>query len=88
MSSRTDYDGNVTCYANDPTRGLELVKGRGLCSRKQRARQNLGSYTPVSGTTQRMISTTWSTRYRLPTLITETARATTFGYDTLGNVLS
>ena len=24
VSSRTDYNGNLTCYANDPVRGLEL----------------------------------------------------------------
>ena len=38
--------------------------------------------------TQRKISTTWSTNYRLPTLITEATRTTAFGYDSAGNLLT
>jgi YD repeat-containing protein len=59
IASRTDYNGNLTCYANDPTRGLELVRVEGFAPGST-CPSNLASYTPVAGTTQRKISTTWS----------------------------
>jgi RHS repeat-associated protein len=84
-ASRTDYNGSMTCYANDPARGLELVRVEGFAAGST-CPTNLASYTPASGTAQRKISTTWSTSYRLPTLIVEATRSTTFGYDSSGNL--
>jgi RHS repeat-associated protein len=85
VSSRTDYNGNVTCYANDPLRGLELVRVEGFAPGST-CPSDLGTYILPSGTSQRKISTTWSSSYRLPTQITEATRTTSFAYDPSGNV--
>jgi RHS repeat-associated protein len=85
LASRTDYNGNVTCYANDPVRGLELVRVEGFASGST-CPTNLASYTPAAGTTQRKISTNWNATYRLPTSITEATRTTAFNYDSSGNL--
>jgi len=77
----------VTCYANDPTRGLELVRVEGFAPGST-CPSDLASYLPAAGTVQRKISTTWSSSYRLPTLITEARRTTSFSYDSAGNLLS
>jgi RHS repeat-associated protein len=87
VASRTDYDGNLTCYANDPVRGLELVRVEGFAPGST-CPANLASYTPAMGTLQRKISTVWSSTFRLPTQITEPARTTVFQYDGYGNVLT
>lgn len=87
VSSRTDYNGNVTCYASDPVRGLELVRVEGLVPGSS-CPANLAGYTPAPGTTQRKVSTTWSTTYRLPTQVVEATKTTSFGYDTTGNLLT
>jgi YD repeat-containing protein len=87
VNSRTDYNGNLTCYANDPVRGVELVRVEGFDAGSA-CPANLASYVPAAGTSQRKISTAWSTSYHLPTLITETTRTTGFGYDTSGNLLT
>ena len=87
VSSRTDYNGNLTCYANDPIRGLELVRVEGFASGST-CPTNLASYVPASGTSQRVISTQWSATWRKPVLITEPNRTTAFTYDGNGNVLT
>jgi YD repeat-containing protein len=87
IASQTDYDGNVTCYANDPTRGLELVRVEGFPPGST-CPTDLASYTPASGTAERKISTTWSSSFRQPVLITEATRTTAFNYDANGNLLS
>jgi RHS repeat-associated protein len=87
VASRTDYNGNLTCYANDSTRGLELVRVEGFASGSS-CPSSLSSYTPASGTRQRKISTTWSSSFREPTLITEANRSTAFTYDSSGNPLT
>jgi RHS repeat-associated protein len=87
VASRTDYNGNITCYANDPIRGLELVRIEGLAPGST-CPTDLAGYTPATGTTQRKISTTWSASFRLPTLVTEATRTTAFGYDPSGNLLT
>ena len=87
VSSRTDYNGNVTCYANDQTRGLELVRVEGFAPGST-CPTNLSSYTPTAGTTQRKISTTWSATFQLPTLIVEPTRSITFNYDGSGNLFT
>lgn len=87
VSSTTDYDGNMTCYVNDQVRGLEVICVEGFAPGST-CPTNLASYTPASGTAQRKIATTWHTVYRLPTLITEPTRTTSFGYDSSGNLLT
>jgi RHS repeat-associated protein len=87
VASRTDYNGNLTCFSNDPTRGLELVRVEGFAPGST-CPSNLASYTPAPGTPQRMITTQWSTQWREPVLITEPNRTTAFTYDGNGNVLT
>jgi RHS repeat-associated protein len=85
VASRTDYDGNVTCYANDPVRGLELVRVEGLAAGSG-CPANLASYTPTG--VQRKISTAWNATWREPATITEATRTTSFAYDGSGNALT
>jgi hypothetical protein len=85
VSSRTDYNGNLTCYANDPARGLELVRVEGFASGNT-CPTNLASYTPASGTQQRKISTVWNSSFREPDSITEANRTTSFTYYPSGTV--
>ena len=87
VSSRTDYNGNLTCYANDPARGLELERVEGFASGST-CPSNLSSYTPQSGTLQRKITTQWSSAWREPQTITEPTRTTSFTFDSYGNVLT
>ncbi len=87
VASRTDYNGNLTCYANDPVRGLELVRVEGFASGST-CPSNLSSYTPQSGTLQRKITTQWSSTWREPQTITEPNRTTSFTFDSYGNVLT
>jgi RHS repeat-associated protein len=87
VSSRTDYNGNITCYANDPVRGLELVRVEGFASGST-CPSNLSTYTSASGTLQRKITTVWDSTWREPDSITEPNRATSFTYDSYGNMLT
>jgi RHS repeat-associated protein len=85
VASRTDYNGNVTCYANDAVRGLELVRVEGFAPGST-CPAGLASYTPTG--VQRKIATTWSTAFREPLSITEANRVTAFSYDGSGNALT
>jgi RHS repeat-associated protein len=85
VSSRTDYNGNLTCYASDPVRGLELVRVEGFAPGST-CPANLSTYTPAAGTLQRKITTQWSTTWREPTLVTEPNRTTGYTLDSFGNV--
>jgi RHS repeat-associated protein len=87
VSSRTDYNGNLTCYANDPVRGLELVRVEGFASGST-CPANLSTYTPATGTLQRKITTAWSSTWREPQSITEPNRTTGYTFDSYGNVLT
>ncbi len=87
VASRTDYNGNLTCYANDPTRGLELVRVEGFASGST-CPSSLSSYTPASGTLQRKITTAYSSTWREPSTITEPNRTTGFTFDGHGNILT
>jgi RHS repeat-associated protein len=85
VASRTDYNGNLTCYANDPIRGLELVRVEGFAPGST-CPASLSTYTVAAGTLQRKITTHWSTTWREPNLITEPKRTTGFTFDAAGNV--
>jgi YD repeat-containing protein len=87
VASRTDYNGNLTCYANDPTRGLELTRVEGFASGST-CPTNLVAYTPTAGTRQRKIATVWDANFREPDSITEANRTRSFTYDTSGNALT
>lgn len=85
VSSRTDYNGNLTCYQNDPVRGLELYRVEGFAPGST-CPANLATYTPISGTLQRKISTVWSTTWREPSLITEPNRTTAYTFWPNGSI--
>ena len=87
VASRTDYNGNLACYTNDPVRGLELVRVEGFAPGST-CPGNLAAYVPAAGTAQRKIATTWSTAFRLPSQIVEATRTTSFNYDGSGNLLT
>ncbi len=87
VSSRTDYNGNLTCYQNDPVRGLELYRVEGFAPGST-CPTPLSTYTPETGTLQRKITTVWNTTWREPQTITEPNRTTSFTYDGYGNVLT
>jgi RHS repeat-associated protein len=87
VSSRTDHVGNLTCYAHDPARGVELVRVEGFAPGST-CPGGLASYAPESGTAQRKVETTWSTIWREPSLITEAKRTTGFTFDGAGNILT
>jgi RHS repeat-associated protein len=87
VSSRKDYNGNLTCYGNDAVRGLEVVRVEGFAPGST-CPANLSTYTPQSGTLQRKITTVWNATWREPDSITEPNRTTGFTYDSYGNVLT
>jgi YD repeat-containing protein len=87
VSSRTDYNGNVTCYANDPERGLELVRVEGFTPGHS-CPTDLTSYVAATGTRERKITTSWHSTFREPIAITESNRTTAFTYDAAGNALT
>nr|WP_269460718.1 DUF6531 domain-containing protein [Ferriphaselus amnicola] len=86
IASRTDFNGNLTCYSYDLTRNLESVRVEGLPSGSA-CPTNLATYTPVAGSVERKTTTQWHASYRLPTAIAEPLRITSFSYDTKGNLL-
>jgi RHS repeat-associated protein len=88
VSGRRDYNGNLTCYANDAVRGLELVRVEGFAPSVLTCPASLSTYTVASGTRERKITTTWHANYRVPTSIVEANRTTTFTHDANGNVLT
>jgi RHS repeat-associated protein len=87
VSSRTDYNGNLTCYQNDPIRGLELIRVEGIAPGGT-CPAPLSGYTPAAGTLQRVITTQWSPSFREPAVITEPNRTTAFTFDGNGNILT
>ncbi len=85
VASRADFNGNKTCYAYDLTRNLEIARVEGLSSGSA-CPGDVSGYTPAANSSERKILTTWHASFRLPTLITESKRETSYVYDTHGNV--
>jgi len=87
LASRTDFNGNLSCYAYDLSRNLETVRVEGL-SPSSRCPASLSAYTPAPNSIERKVSTQWHANYRLPSQIDEAGRRTAFNYDAGGNLLS
>ena len=87
VSSRTDFNGNKTCYAYDLTRNLETARVEGLPSTTA-CPVDLATYVPAAGSIERKTTTTWDATYRLPVQVAEPLRLTTYSYDTQGNLLN
>ncbi|HZR03992.1 MAG TPA: RHS repeat-associated core domain-containing protein [Burkholderiales bacterium] len=77
VTSRKDFNGNLTCYTNDLARNLETKRVEGLSG---------ASCPGTSGSATRTISTQWHATFRLPSAIAEPKRITSFSYDTKGNL--
>lgn len=86
IASRSDFNGNLSCYAYDLSRNLETTRVEGLAS-GQSCPTNLAAYNPPAGSSQRKISTLWHSNYRLPTQIDQAGQRVSFSYDTTGNLL-
>jgi len=87
LASRTDFNGNLSCYAYDLSRNLETVRVEGLAPSSS-CPANLSAYTPAPNSIERKRSTQWHANYHLPTQIDEAGRRTAFNYDAGGNLLS
>lgn len=84
LASRTDFNGNKTCYAFDLTRNLETARIEGLAVGS--TCPEVATYTPAVNTTERKILTSWHSFFRLPIQITEAEREVNIDYDDHGNV--
>jgi YD repeat-containing protein len=78
VASRTDWNGNKTCYAYDLARNLETRRVEGLAGSADCTSYLSG--TPTLAAPARMVSTTWSADWRLPLQIAEPLKITTFTY--------
>jgi YD repeat-containing protein len=87
MASRTDFNGNLSCFAYDLNRNLETARVEGLAPGSS-CPANIASYTPKADSSERVSTTSWNPNYRLPAQINETGRQTVFNYDVSGNLLS
>jgi RHS repeat-associated protein len=78
--SSADFNGNSTCSHYDTTRNLELIRLEGL-SPGGTCPSTLSGYQPTSGSTQRLISTTWHPNWPLPVRIAQPGKITTRIYN-------
>jgi len=62
--SQSDFDGNLTCYGNDLTRNLEVVRLEGVAPGAACPSSVVG-YVPVAGSAQRLVQTQWHPVFRL-----------------------
>lgn len=86
VASRADFNGNKTCYAYDLARNLETARVEGLNSTDDCAAALAAS---TQSGVARKTTTVWHPGYRLPALITEPGRETSYTYDPgSGNVLT
>jgi len=86
VASRTDFNGNRSCYAYDLSRNLETTRLEGLAPGSS-CPAVLAVYTPAANSSERKISSQWHASYRLPTQIDQAGQRTAFSYDAQGNLL-
>jgi YD repeat-containing protein len=77
LASRTDFNGQKTCFTNDVARGLETRRITGLPAS---ASCPVGA-TAVGGNAVRTISTQWHTDWPLKSMVAEPSRLTSYGYN-------
>ena len=85
VASRTDFNGNKTCYAYDLVRNLETVRLEGLPAATT-CPADFAAYAPTTGSVERKTTTLWHATLRQPTLIAEPLRITSYAYDAQGNL--
>jgi len=86
IASRTDFNGNRSCYAYDLSRNLETTRLEGLAPGSS-CPADLANYTPAANSSERKTSSQWHASYRLPTQIDQAGQRTAFSYDAQGNLL-
>lgn len=77
VRSRTDFNGNLTCYGYDSARNLETVRVEGLAPGST-CPGDLSAYAPAANSAERKITTQWHPTWRVPARIAEPKRITTF----------
>jgi RHS repeat-associated protein len=87
VASKTDFNGNTSCYAYDLSRNLETARLEGVAPGKA-CPANLTTYTPAANTVERKISTQWDATYHLPSKVAEPNKLTSYSYDSSGNLLT
>ncbi len=85
VASRTDFNGNKTCFNYDLDRNLEIARVEGL-SASQSCPTDLVSYNPTTNSTERKTLTSWHPTFQLPQVIAESNRETKIDYDDRGNI--
>lgn len=85
VASRTDFNGNRSCYAYDLSRNLETTRLEVLAPGSS-CPADLASYTPANSS-ERKTSSQWHASYRLPSQIDQAGQRTAFSYDAQGNLL-
>ncbi|MGZ4958435.1 MAG: RHS repeat-associated core domain-containing protein [Methylomonas sp.] len=86
ISSRTDFNGNLSCFAYDLNRNLETARLEGLAPGSI-CPADLAAYTPAADSNERKIITQWHAGYRLPNQIDQAGQRLNFYYDDNGNLL-
>lgn len=86
LASRTDFNGNLSCYAYDLSRNLEIVRLEGLAAGTG-CPADLAAFKPAANSIERKTTTQWHAKYRQPIQIDETGRRISFSYDANGNLL-
>jgi YD repeat-containing protein len=80
VTSRADYNGNLTCSAFDTTRNVETARIEGI-SASGSCPSSVAGYVPATGTVQRKIQTLWHPVWKLATQRAEPLKITTWVYN-------
>jgi YD repeat-containing protein len=86
VATATDWNGNTICYSYDLTRNLETARVEGVTTGATACATLLSASALTAPL--RKISTQWHTGFRLPLVMAEPKKRTTYGYDTSGNLVS
>ncbi|OQW79871.1 MAG: hypothetical protein BVN35_00350 [Proteobacteria bacterium ST_bin11] len=87
LASRSDFNGNLSCYAYDLSRNLETARVEGLAAGSS-CPANRSTFMPVANSTARKIITVWHANYRLPIQIDQAGQRLSFTYDAAVNLLT
>jgi YD repeat-containing protein len=80
LSSFTDWVGNLSCFAYDLTRNLEIARVEGFAPGST-CPSPLSTYVPAAGTAQRLIQAQWHPAFKLKTGETAPLKISTWVYN-------
>lgn len=80
IASRTDFNGNRSCFAYDLIRNLETARVDGLAPGKA-CPADSGSYSPAANTVERKITSAWHADWRLEVKRAEPKKLTLWVYN-------